>query len=129
MGSWVDAASSSEQEALAGRITGALVMAAPLLEAAPAVTERLMERIGVLADAVFLERLPALREGFDVLSPAARQRFLAALRPTLNGGFDPRLDQPAALLARWAEADLVGRAAVEALGLMQLVEGEGIDLD
>jgi uncharacterized protein DUF5682 len=112
MGSWVDA-STTDQTALARRLTGALVMAAPLLEAAPEITEHLIDRIGALRDEDFLRRLPALREGFDVLSPAARQRFFHALRPTLAAGFDPRLDQPADVLARWAAADLAGRQAVE----------------
>jgi hypothetical protein len=113
MGAWVDVA-GSEPAALARRIAGTLAMAAPLLEAAPSITERLIERIGALDDGDFLQRLPALREGFEVLSPAARQRFLHALRPSLASTFDPRLDQPAVLLARWAEADLYGREAVVA---------------
>ena len=111
MGSWVDA-SVSDQAALARRLTGALIMAAPLLEAAPEITRHLIDRIGALPDADFLRRLPALREGFDVLSPAARQRLFHALRPTLSERFDPRLDQPREVLARWAAADLAGRQAV-----------------
>jgi Family of unknown function (DUF5682) len=115
LGSWVDSG-SSRATTLARRIAGALAMAAPLLEAAPEVSERLIERIGALDDPAFLQRLPALREGFDVLSPAGRQRFLQALRPRLAASFDLRLDRPPALLARWADADQHGHAAIATLG-------------
>ena len=78
-------------------------------------TKHLIDRIARLDDAAFLQRLPALREGFEVLSPAARQRFLQALRSTLSDSFDTRLEYSAVLLARWADADAQGRVAVEAL--------------
>jgi hypothetical protein len=110
MGSWVDAA--ADQGALARRLAGALAMAAPLLEAAPSITACLIERITALDDTTFLQRLPALREGFDVLSPAARQRFLHALLPSLSASFDERLEHPADQLARWAAADAHGLNAV-----------------
>jgi hypothetical protein len=125
MGSWVDGAGDqSAQTGLAGRITGALAMAGPLLEAAPAVTDRLIERVAALDDTAFLHRLPALREGFEVLSPAARQRFLQALAPSVGGSLDLRLDHPAELLARWAEADQRGRHAVESIAPDVLAWGE-----
>lgn len=106
MASWLDTA---DQSALARRMAGALAVAAPLLEAAPTITDRLIQRVAALADDGFLRRLPALREGFDALSPAARQRFLNALRPSLSPDFDVRLDQPADALAKWAAADAHGR--------------------
>jgi uncharacterized protein DUF5682 len=109
MSSWLDGA---DQSALARRLAGALAMAAPLLEAAPSVTNHLIERVSQLPEEAFLQRLPALREGFEVLSPAARQRFLDALRPHLAAGFDVRLEQPPEALARWAAADLHARQAV-----------------
>jgi hypothetical protein len=105
MSSWIDAASAADQGALARRLAGALSLAAPLLEAAPSITERLVERVAALEDTAFLQRLPALREGFEVLSPAARRRFLASLSPRL----DVRLDKPATVLAEWAAADLYAR--------------------
>jgi len=71
--------------------------------------ERLVERFAALEDAAFIQRLPALREGFDVLSPAARRRFLGALRPGLAPKFDLRLEKPASVLAQWAAADLHAR--------------------
>jgi uncharacterized protein DUF5682 len=72
----------------------------------------LIEHVTSLADEAFLQRLPALREGFEVLSPAARQRFLDALRPQLSANFDLRLEHAAETLAHWAEADLYARRAV-----------------
>jgi len=131
MGSWVDAAASlpgasvSDERAgdvLAARLRGALLMAAPLLEAAPAVTSHLIERVDALDDEAFLATLPALREAFDVLAPAARQRFLNALRPIV-GDVDLRLDFPPALLAQWAVADQAGRQAAQALDPHVLIWG------
>ena len=112
MASWLDGA---DQSALARRLSGALAMAAPLLEAAPSLTDRLIERVSALADDAFLQRLPALREGFEVLSPAARERFLHALRPQLSAAFDVRLEHAPEALARWAAADLQARQAVLAV--------------
>jgi hypothetical protein len=104
LGSWVDvAAESGGQSLLAGRLRGVLLMAAPLLEAAPAVTERLFARVDALDDEAFLARLPALRDAFDALSPAARQRFLDSLRES-----DPQVEYPPLLLGRWAAADRAG---------------------
>jgi hypothetical protein len=114
MASWLDA-SGDDQNVLARRLSGVLTLAAPLLEAAPEITSHLIARIGALDDSLFLRRLPALREGFDVLSPAARQRFLGALRPSLSNTFEPRLEQSPKLLARWAEADFHGRQAIGTL--------------
>ncbi len=75
LGSWVDAATApAAMAALAGRLRGALTMAAPLLESAPAVSGGLVDRVAALDDEGFLRRLPALRDGFDVLSPAATRR-------------------------------------------------------
>jgi hypothetical protein len=112
LASWLDAA---DESALARRLTGALVIAAPLLEAAPSVTDRLIQRVARLADDEFLRRLPALREGFEALSPAARQRFLNALRPSLSPDFDVRLEHAPDALARWAAADAHGREALLAM--------------
>src|SRR5262249_43344643 len=87
-------------------------MAAPLLEGAPSIAEPLIDRIAALDDDAFLLRLPALRDGFEVLSPAARERFLYALEPTVGSGADLRVEYPADTLARWADADHHGRQAV-----------------
>jgi hypothetical protein len=119
LGSWIDVAAESDgQSLLAGRLRGVLLMAAPLLEAAPAVTERLFARIDALDDPAFLARLPALRDAFDVLSPAARQRFLDGLREV-----DPQLDYPPLLLGRWAAADRAGLDAAAAFDAEALTWG------
>jgi Mg-chelatase subunit ChlD len=115
LGSWVDASGGHD---LAGRLHGVLVMAAPLLEVCADLLDRLRDRVEAMPDGAFLERLPALRDGFEVLSPAARQRFLEAVADRVGVGdpaeLDRRLgvDHARAALARWAAADLAGRAAV-----------------
>ena len=96
-------------------------MAAPLLEAAPVVTERLFARIEALDDAGFLARLPALREAFDVLSPAARQRFLDGLRV----GEPLALEYPATMLGRWGAGDRAGWEAAAAVDAEALGWGSG----
>ncbi|MEU0492992.1 DUF5682 family protein [Nocardiopsis sp. NPDC006139] len=109
---WADDA--SDGTALARRLTGALVVAAPVLEADPALLDTLTERVEGWDDAGFLARLPALREGFDALSTAARGRFLDAVTERL-GEVDTDLSVPAALAAALTDADGVARAAVGAL--------------
>jgi hypothetical protein len=115
LASWVDAAGPGAQPALAARLKGALLAAAPLLEASSDITAPLVARIDGLDDGEFLLRLPALREAFEVLSPAARERFLGTVRGAHDLELDLRLDHPAALLARWADADRAGTAAAEEL--------------
>ncbi|MCH0543500.1 hypothetical protein I3F58_28930, partial [Streptomyces sp. MUM 203J] len=68
--SWVDGAGdAASRTALTARLTGLLTAAGPLLEAAPPALEPLLDRVSDLPDAAFLSRLPALRGGFDTLSP------------------------------------------------------------
>ncbi|MBL8606909.1 MAG: VWA domain-containing protein [Myxococcales bacterium] len=119
-GSWIDVGGP----ALADRFRGALVLAAPILEAEPAIVRPIVERLAALEDDAFLERAPALRDGFDALSPAARSRMLEAVAAELGLSDDPsspRLDAPLAaapeILAAQAAADAAGRAAIAALGL------------
>ena len=119
MASWIDL---REPRVLAGRLRGALIVAAPLLEADPELSAPLRARVGELSDGVFLRRLPGLREGFAILSPDARQRLLDAL--VEEQGLDPSAGHRIALvdhdperLASFAEADRAGLAALEALGL------------
>ncbi|WAZ19864.1 DUF5682 family protein [Streptomyces cinnabarinus] len=119
--SWVDSATTGEsRSALTARLTGVLTAAGPLLESAPAALEPLLGRVAELSDRAFLDRLPALRGGFDTLSPAARERLLAAVEDRLGagravtdtGGVDP------VALATWTRADLAARADLERLGLL-----------
>lgn len=76
-----------------------------------------MDRVDALADQDFLDRLPALRGGFDTLAPAARDRLLTTVTERLGDRLDLSLDAPPELLALWAAADAAGSAALKALGL------------
>ncbi|RAY16596.1 hypothetical protein DPM19_05840 [Actinomadura craniellae] len=113
---WADA---SDGAGSARRLAGALTVAGPLLESAPDLLDPLASVVEDRPDAEFLRRLPALREGFDALAPAARGRFLVAVRERHRldpGAPDPfELDTDPAVLAAQAAADLAGRAAVRAL--------------
>jgi Family of unknown function (DUF5682) len=116
LASWVDAAAGpAAQPVLAARLKGALVVATPLLEASAEITGPLVARVDAMADDAFLLRLPALREAFEALSPAARERFLGTIRSVHDRELDLRLDHPPELLARWADADRAGTAAAAAL--------------
>ncbi|WP_031033707.1 vWA domain-containing protein [Streptomyces sp. NRRL F-5650] len=118
--SWVDAArDSASRTALTARLTGLLTAAGPLLESAAPALEPLLDRVPELADREFLDRLPALRGGFDTLSPAARDRLLSVVEERLDvdragdtGGVDP------AALALWTRADLTARTLLGGLGLL-----------
>jgi hypothetical protein len=116
LASWVDAAAGpGAQSVLAARLKGALVVATPLLEASAEITGPLVARVDELGDEAFLLRLPALREAFEVLSPAARERFLGTIRSVHDREVDLRLDHAPELLGRWADADRAGAAAAAAL--------------
>ncbi|MFF4015974.1 DUF5682 family protein [Streptomyces sp. NPDC001843] len=118
--SWVDTACDPEsRSALTARLTGLLTAAGQLLEAAPPALEPLLARVSELSDQDFLDRLPALRGGFDTLSPAARDRLLAGVEERLDssraadtGDVDP------AALATWTRADLAAREVLRTLGLL-----------
>ncbi|GGK79104.1 vWA domain-containing protein [Streptomyces flaveus] len=118
--SWVDSAVDPDSRAaLTARLGGLLTAAGPLLEAAAPALEPLLDRVSELPDREFLDRLPALRGGFDALSPAARDRLLAAVEERLDvahiadtGGIDP------VALAAWTRADLAARETLRTLGLL-----------
>ncbi|WP_374251222.1 DUF5682 family protein [Micromonospora sp. R77] len=100
------------------RLLGGLLTAAhPLPQSAPAALDPLLERIERLTDADFLDRLPALRGGFDVLTPAARDRMLHTVTDRLGDRLDLALSAPPDLLARWAAADAAGRSALVTRGI------------
>jgi uncharacterized protein with von Willebrand factor type A (vWA) domain len=112
---WIDAATGPDTRRHLHRLLGGLLTAAhPLLQSAPAALDPLLERIERLTDTEFLDRLPALRGGFDVLTPAARDRLLSTVAERLGDRIDLVLSAPPELLARWAAADAAGRAALEA---------------
>ncbi|MFE2060937.1 DUF5682 family protein [Streptomyces sp. NPDC059467] len=118
--SWVDGAVDAESRtALTARLTGLLTAAGRLLEAAAPALEPLVERVSELSDRDFLDRLPALRGGFDTLSPADRGRLLAGVEERL--GIDRVADTGArdpAALAGWTSADLAARETLGTLGLL-----------
>lgn len=127
--SWVDGATGPEaRAALTERLAGLLTAAGPLLEAAAPALEPLLTRVSELPDRGFLDRLPALRGGFDTLSPAARDRLLAAVEEHLDtarvadtDGVDP------AALAAWTGADLAARETLRSLGLLPTRPGTPAD--
>ncbi|MEU4782045.1 DUF5682 family protein [Micromonospora sp. NPDC023633] len=113
MAGWIDAATGPDTRRQLHRTLGGLLTGAhPLLQSAPAALDPLLERIERLPDADFLDRLPALRGGFDVLTPAARDRLLHTVTERLGDRLDLTLSAPPELLARWAAADAAGRAAL-----------------
>ncbi|MFD7183435.1 DUF5682 family protein [Streptomyces sp. NPDC059904] len=119
--SWVDTATDPGTRAeLTARLTGLLTAAGSLLETAPEALAPLLDRVGELPDSPFLERLPALRGGFDTLSPAARDRLLTVIEERIDGTLDADLppDTDARSLAAWTTADLAAREALAALGLL-----------
>ncbi|MFD7474259.1 DUF5682 family protein [Streptomyces sp. NPDC059837] len=119
LASRVDGAVTPELRSdLAAFLRGALLAAGPLLETGEAV-DPLLERVESLTDRAFLDRLPALRAGFDILTPAARSRMLAAVEDRTGravGELPDAVAEPG-FLARMAAADLAGRAALATAGL------------
>ncbi|MGW2047278.1 vWA domain-containing protein [Streptomyces sp. NPDC001858] len=124
--SWVDGAVDPDsRSALTARLSGLLTAAGPLLEAAAPALEPLLGRVSELPDREFLDRLPALRGGFETLSPAARDRLLASVEERLDAGRVTDTDglDPAALAA-WAGADLAARAMLRSLALLPTTPGD-----
>ena len=127
VGGWVDAAGTGEgRHRLARHLTGLLTAAGPLLQAAPQALDPLLDRVDGLTDKDFLDRLPALRGGFDTLSPAARGRVLATVAERLGDRPDLALADDPALLAVWTIADAEAFETVRALGvaLPEVAESE-----
>jgi Mg-chelatase subunit ChlD len=123
LGAWLDGATSRDAlHALESRLRGTLLMASPLLEADPALTEPICARVEALDDEAFLRRVAALRGGFSRLSPAARQRLLTTLRERLGeadphgGGPEVVLEEAQEWLAGFATDDRGGARAIAAFG-------------
>ncbi|WP_017237586.1 DUF5682 family protein [Streptomyces sp. SS] len=115
---WIDGATTPDtRRALTKRLAGLLTAAGPLLQASPDALTPLLDRVDGLADQEFLDRLPALRGGFDALAPAARERLLGTVTDRLGDRPDLSLDVPPELLALWTAADAAGLAALKALAL------------
>ena len=129
--SWIDTATGPDSRAaLTARLTGLLTAAGPLLEAAAPALEPLLTRVTDLPDRAFLDRLPALRGGFDTLSPAARDRLFAAVEERLGARHVADTDDvdPAAL-ALWTEADFAARESLRSLGLLPAPGGGPVAQD
>ncbi|MFE3017706.1 DUF5682 family protein [Streptomyces sp. NPDC059256] len=118
LASRADGASTPELRGqLAECLRGALLAAGPLLETGRAL-DPLLERVEQFADRAFLDRLPALRAGFDVLSPAARSRLLSVVEDRTGAQVGTLRGVDPAMSARLALADLAGREALTASGLL-----------
>lgn len=75
--SWVDQATDPDlRRTLLKRLRGLLVVIQPRLLSDDGLMNGLESRLQVLSDSEFFERLPSLRGGFDVLSPAVRKQLL-----------------------------------------------------
>ncbi|GLZ80849.1 hypothetical protein Afil01_56560 [Actinorhabdospora filicis] len=107
--SWAE---DADGERAAGALRGALLVAGDLWDADPDLWEPLARRLESWPERDFWPRLPALREGFDALSTAARERLFR----TVSGRYGDdtalgRLEVAPELLAAWAAADEAGRIA------------------
>ncbi|WP_211264052.1 vWA domain-containing protein [Streptosporangium amethystogenes] len=113
---WVDGATGTEgRHRLSRALVGLLAAAGPLLQSAAGALDPLLDRVDGLSDQGFLDRLPALRGGFDTLTPAARDRLLRAVTDRLGDRLDLALSAPPEMLALWAAADAAGLAALNTL--------------
>ncbi|MGW0432687.1 vWA domain-containing protein [Micromonospora sp. NPDC003197] len=125
---WVDAATGPDgRRQLHRLLAGLLTAAGPLLQSAPAALNPLLDRIERLTDQEFLDRLPAMRGGFDILTPAARDRLLRTVTERLGDRIDLALSAPPELLARWAAADTAAMAALSALGIPLLAPADSAE--
>ncbi|MEU2573658.1 DUF5682 family protein [Streptomyces anulatus] len=116
--SWVDGAvDSTSRAALTARLAGVLTVAGPLLTVGIGALDPLLHRVVELDDTAFLARLPALRGGFDTLSPAARDRLLDTVEERLGERVDTLDADDPAELARRTTADLAARELLAGLGL------------
>ncbi|MFH9758500.1 DUF5682 family protein [Streptomyces anulatus] len=116
--SWVDGAvDGTSRAALTARLTGVLTVAGPLLTVGIGALDPLLHRVVELDDTAFLVRLPALRGGFDTLSPAARDRLLDTVEERLGERVDTLDADDPAELARRTTADLTARELLAVLGL------------
>ncbi|MGC4812222.1 DUF5682 family protein [Micromonospora sp. DT228] len=97
------------------RLRGALSLAGALLEAGGDTLAPLLDIVDGWDDDHFVRRLPALRGGFDALSPADRDRLLSTVRDRI-GDVDATVHVSPGLLAEWLAVDRSGRQALTALG-------------
>ncbi len=100
-----------------GTLRGALLLAGPIFEGHPGFSESITAGIDRLDDSRFLQVLPSLRGGFDVLSAADRQRLLDVLHDSGSAHDALTLSVSPLDLEAFAKADRAGKEALLALGL------------
>jgi Mg-chelatase subunit ChlD len=118
--SWYDGASTSEGRGqLRSRLQGLMVPLLPLVSSEPNWLSGLEGRLESSTDDEFLVRLPALRGGFQTLTPADRARLLADRLAILEpGGPAAAVAQPIhdpVSFAAASVADRAGRSAIARL--------------
>ena len=120
-GSWLDAAvDETLRHVLTRRLRGTLMQIVPRLHSDPGCLDGIEERIDAASDADFLERLPALRGGFDVVNPSTRRLLLRQIQQRLPEDVTTRsasqnLDVDPLVQKLWYEADQEARKAVAEL--------------
>ena len=102
LASWYDGASTGEGRGqLRSRLQGLLVPLLPLVSSDPEWLSGLESRLASSADDEFLVRLPALRGGFQTLTPADRARLLSDRLAVLEpGGPATTAHNPSAIRSR-----------------------------
>ncbi|GAB3239250.1 DUF5682 family protein [Kineosporia babensis] len=115
---WLDLDAPGE---ITARLSGLLIVAGPLLEAGGDVLDPLLARLEQMPETLFLRRLPAVRGGFDVLTPAARSRLLTAVEARLEDRLDLGVSTDPGLLGRWAQADAHALEVLRERGLASSV--------
>ncbi|MBL7254256.1 VWA domain-containing protein [Actinoplanes sp. LDG1-01] len=110
LGSWADLPGAEATD----RLRGALSVAGALLQSPGEALTPLLTVIEDMPDDTFVRRLPALRGGFDALSPADRDRLLQTVT-TEHGEFSTELPTDATTLAAWLAADRAGAAAIRGM--------------
>lgn len=101
-----------------GTLRGALLLAGPIFEGHPGFAESITAGIDRLDDTRFLQVLPSLRGGFDVLSAADRQRLLDVLHAIATPHRSLTLAVSPQDLEAFVKADRAGKEALSALGLL-----------
>lgn len=121
MSGWIDGGVDRKtRTSLGQRLKGALFVSAPRLETEVSCLNEPERRIDDFEDDQFLLRLPAMRGGFDVLSPAGRARLLRTLIDRLpedapqQSARASSSDDPELTAIRFS-ADEAGRLAVAQL--------------
>lgn len=117
IGSWLDASTPSGRTALRRRLAGLLTVTGTWVVATPAL-EPLVERVSTTSDAHFVELLPSLRGGFDVLGPEGCARLLDELAREHGRAADFVLSPEETLRA--TNYDARARDRLAALGLADL---------